>query len=298
MKKDIYKEVTDNIIEALEQVDIQDYKEPFAQLTSQMRPINPMTSSKYNGINILILWIIQMKHGYLSNEWGTFKQWKEKGANVKKGEKSTTIIFYKRVEKKDNDNKDDDESKYYNLLKSYNVFNADQVEGYEPTTGLENGNFGKVGVIEEIEKFVSDSGAKVVPNQDTAYFNFSEDSIGMPNKDVFYETSQTATENYYAVLLHELTHWTGGNKRLDREQVGFKSGNNCDKYAFEELIAELGSAFLCSQFGIKQHGYEDHAIYLKSWLKALKSDKKYIFKAAAQAQKAVDYLNKKAGIIH
>ncbi len=111
----------------------------------------------------------------------------------------------------------------------------------------------------------------------------------MPPKDLFFDNGQSATENYYAVLLHELTHWTGGKTRLDREQVGHTTDEK--KYAFEELIAELGSAFLCSHFRIKQHGREDHAMYIKSWLQALKNDKKFIFKAASQAQKAVDFLH-------
>ena len=115
----------------------------------------------------------------------------------------------------------------------------------------------------------------------------------MPPKTLFFDNSdkegQSATENYYAVLLHELTHWTGGKSRLDREQVGHSTNER--KYAFEELIAELGSAFLCSHFMIKQQGRDNHACYIKSWLRALKNDKKFIFKAASQAQKAVDYLH-------
>ncbi len=285
MKQDIYQEVTNSIIEALEKVSLNDYQAPFARLTAQQLPINPMTEKDYHGINTLILWLQQQEHCYRSNEWGTFKQWKAKGANVKKGEKSSMIIFYKRVEKKDSE----DEQEFYNCLKSYRVFNADQVEGYEPETGLEEGDFGAVERIESIEQFIKATGAVVNQDKGKACFSLLTDEISMPGKDVFFDNGQSATENYYAVLLHELTHWTGGSKRLDREQVGKNS--NESKYAFEELIAELGSAFLCAQFGIKQKGREDHAIYLKSWLQALKNDKKYIFNAASQSQKAVDFLN-------
>lgn len=288
MKADIYQQVTNSIIEALEKVSLNDYNAPFARLTAELSPVNPITAKDYHGINTLILWLQQQEHGYKSNEWGTFKQWKEKGANVKKGEKSSMIIFYKRVEKKD-DTTNDEEKDFYNCLKSYCVFNADQVEGYEPTITRETGNFGVVERIAEIEKFVAQSGAVINENQNRASFVPSRDEINMPPKSLFFDNGQSATENYYAVLLHELTHWTGGKARLDREQVGH--GTDQQKYAFEELIAELGSAFLCSHFRIKQHGRDDHATYIKSWLQALKNDKKFIFKAASQAQKAVDFLH-------
>ncbi len=292
VKQDIYQEVTNYMIEALEKVSLDDYQAPFARLTSQQIPLNPMTDNSYHGINTLILWLEQQAKQFSSNEWGTFKQWKQKDANVKKGEKSSMIIFYKRVEKKDSDS---EEPEFYNCLKSYRVFNADQVEGYEPTTGLEDGNYETVENIEQIEKFVSGTGAVIKEEQDMACYNLLTDEISMPSKELFFECEQTATENYYAVLLHELTHWTGGSKRLDREQAGKQK---TESYAFEELIAELGSAFLCSQFGINQKGREDHAMYLKSWLQALKNDKKFIFKASSQAQKAVNYLNEISGVSH
>ncbi len=288
MKTDIYQQVTNNIIEALEQVSLEDYNAPFARLTAELSPLNPITEKNYHGINTLILWLQQQAQGYKSNEWGTFRQWKEKGANVKKGEKSSMIIFYKRVEKKDEASSSED-PEFYNCLKSYCVFNADQVEGYEPTITREIGDFGTVGRITEIEKFIAESGAVVKEDQNRASFVPSRDEINMPPKTLFFDNGQSATENYYAVLLHELTHWTGGKNRLDREQVGHSTDEK--KYAFEELIAELGSAFLCSHFRIKQHGRDDHATYIKSWLQALKNDKKFIFKAASQAQKAVDFLH-------
>jgi len=288
MKKDIYQEVTDRIIEALEEISLEDYQAPFARLTAQQLPINPITENKYNGINTLILWIEQQKRDYSSNEWGTFKQWKEKGAHVRKGEKSSPIIFYSRVEKKDS-LEQNGEPEFYNMLKSYWVFNADQIEGYEPVTGLEAGNFGMVERIENIERFIEATGAVIEPGQKEACYSPLLDKIKMPKKELFFDNGQSATENYYDTLLHELTHWVGGTSRLNR--IDNDTYSNKENYAFEELIAELGSAFLCSQFGIKQHGRDDHALYLKSWLKALRNDKKYIFKASAQAQKAVDYLN-------
>jgi len=147
----------------------------------------------------LLLWFQQQEHGYSSNEWGTFKQWKDKGAQVKKGEKSTLIIFYKQVEKEDHAGQSD-EPEFYNMLKSYCVFNADQVDSYEPITGLENGDFGTVERIDNIERFIEATGAVIEPEQSRACYAPLPDQIEMPKKALFFDNGQSATENYYAVL--------------------------------------------------------------------------------------------------
>ncbi len=290
MKKDIYQDITNSIIEALERVNSDDFKAPFAQLAGQALPLNPMTGNAYRGINTVVLWFAQFKAGYSSGEWGTYKQWQEKGAQVKKNEKSTTIIYYQLVEKKDV-NKKEKEQDFYNMLKYYSVFNADQVENYQPEIKEETRILGNVETIKEIDTFVEKTKAVIIENQSTPCFIPSLDQIHMVSKEIFFEDEKhSATDNYYAILFHELTHWSGGKTRLNRKQSALH--NDFKAYAFEELIAELGSAFLCAQFKIKQEGREDHAQYIKTWLQALKSDKKYIFQAAAQAQKANDFLNK------
>lgn len=289
MKRDIYQEITDYMISALETVDRNDYKAPFAQLTALAPPMNPTSTQYYNGINTVVLWCKQHEHKYSSNEWATFQQWKNKGAMVKKGEKASSIIFYKQVKKKEENPQGEPE--FYNMVKFYSVFNADQVENYEPSTGKENLVLGTASKIEEIEKFVTQTKAEIKTGN-IPCFKPLMDCIEMPEDDVFIGNAQSATENKYAVLFHELTHWTGGENRLERVQND--RINHPEDYAYEELIAELGSAFLCAQFGIKQQRRDDHAIYIKSWLAALKNDKKFIFKASAQAQKAVDLLNELA----
>ena len=292
MTKDIYQEITNHIIEALEKVEVADYKAPFAMLASHGLPTNVITGNGYRGVNTLVLWLQQQKHQYVSHEWGTFMQWKEKGAQVRKGEKSTPIIFYRQVEKKEQE-EEGDEPEFYPMVKSYNVFNAGQVDGCQSSVVQEERTFSTVERIEHIECFIAASGAVIEEGKAGACYCPLTDIITMPGKALFLDNGQTATENYYATLLHELTHWTGGSKRLAREQSSYHADRQC--YAFEELIAELGSAFICSKFGINQHGRDDHAIYIKSWLSALKQDKKYIFKAASQAQKAVDWLSGRAG---
>lgn len=288
MKKDIYQEITNYIIKALEKVELSDYKAPFAQIFSDLPPMNPTTGNYYHGINTVFLWCVQSEQSFASNEWATYQQWKERGAQVKKGQKSSQIIYYKKVEKKEEaQSGGQDEKSFYNMLKSYCVFNADQVDGYEPEADSTEEVFGTVEKIAEIEQFIEKTKA-VIETGAKASFSPLLDKITMPKENQFFDGEQSATENYYAVLLHELTHWTGGAARLDRKQITVKDKQG---YAFEELIAELGSAFLCAKFGIKQQARDDHAIYIKSWLQALKNDSKHIFKASAQAQKAVNYLN-------
>ena len=289
MKADIYQEVTSYIINALEKVEVSDYKAPFAQLFSDCPPMNPTTGSHYRGINTVFLWCVQSEQNFESNEWATYQQWKGKGAQVKKGQAASRIIYYKRVEKNGVEQiNTQDEKGFYNMLKTYSVFNADQVEGYESESSNTKEVFGTVQKIDEIEQFITKTKA-VIETGTKASFSPTLDKITMPEERQFFDGEQNATENYYAVLLHELTHWTGGKARLKREQSTSK--NNPD-YAFEELIAELGAAFLCAKFGIKQQARDDHAIYIKSWLNSLKNDNKHIFKASALAQKAVDYLDK------
>lgn len=289
MKKDVYQDITNTIIDALEHVDPADFKAPFARLTASQPPRNPTTDRYYNGINTLVLWLHQFKQGYQSNEWATYRQWQEQGAQVKKDETSTGIVFFKQIEKKGEGSAPAEKDESYFVARYYCVFNADQVEGYTPDTGRESGTLGQVDTIETIESFMAGIGA-VIKEGDHAAYVLGADHITMPDKALFFENDQSATENYYAVLLHEATHWSGAPHRLNRVQHEYSATSESD-YAFEELIAELGSAYLCAHFGIKQQGRDSHAMYIKSWLKALRSDKKYIFRAAAQAQNAVDYLH-------
>lgn len=296
-KIDIQQEVTNQIIELLDKVNIEDYQPPFGQLSSLGLPKNPITKNSYQGINILSLWMHQQTKSYTSNEWATFKQWKDIDANVKKGEKSSKIIFYKTLIKSEENNSVEMEEVKIPMLKVYNVFNADQIEGYTSEKDIVELMTNDVKCIDTVDLFCEETGAIVKHGGSRAYYDTVQDFINMPVKTLFQNTSQAdATENYYATLLHELTHWTGAEHRLDRFQEEICDNLVKEKYAFEELVAELGSAFLCAQHGITQIQPEHHAIYIKSWLKSLKENKSYIFKASAKASKAVKYLNDKNSI--
>ena len=289
-KRDIHQEITDKIIRALDHVDPCDWQAPFAGLAAQGLPRNPVTDHRYQGINIPSLWCDQQEKKFTSNHWATFKQWRAKGAQVRKGEKASPIIFYKTLLKEEENEAGETEEFSVPMLKTYSVFNADQVDGYDHgETGAAN-ETDLVTPLEAAERFCAKTGADIRHGGNGAFYDRLGDFIGLPDTIAFIDTEHaSATENYYATLLHELTHWTGAPLRLDRDKA--KTSREREKYAFEELIAELGAAFLCAQIGIVQTLREDHAQYIKGWLKALQNDKKFVFKAAAQAAKAVDYLN-------
>lgn len=289
-KPDIHQEITNNIINLLDQVDVNNYQPPFAGLAAQGLPQNPITNHHYQGVNILALWFNQQAKQFSSNKWATFKQWKEQGANVKKGEKGSRIIFYKTLVKEEENSKGHVEEKTIPMLKLYSVFNAHQVEGFEDTQSIPLPEKDEVNCLSVIDEFCKQTQAKIKNIENQAYYHPEKDFINMPETRMFLKSStESATENYYSTLLHEMTHWTGAKKRLNRS--GITQLTNEKEYAFEELIAELGAAFLCAKFNIAQSLPENHAIYIKSWLKHLKEDKTHIFKAAAQAAKAVNFLN-------
>lgn len=292
-KTDIQQEVTDQIINLLDQVKIEDYQPPFAGLSSLGLPLNPVTNKRYQGINILSLWTHQQSRSFSSNQWATFKQWRNMDATVRKGEKASRIIFYKTLIKEE-DNKPGNDTVKIPMLKVYNVFNADQVENYSHEPESKSRPIDKVEHIQIVDQFCQDTGAKIDHNGNQAYYDISSDCINMPPTDSFQDTDLAdATENYYATLLHELTHWTGAKNRLNRFNQKISGDSSAkEDYALEELVAELGAAFLCAQHSITQTQPRHHAIYIKNWLKSLKENKSYIFKASAKAAKAVEYLNK------
>jgi antirestriction protein ArdC len=273
MSKAIYTEVTDLIIKQLESGAMPWIKPWKADSTADK---NFISQKPYQGINRLILGLSSMVSGFDTPIWASFKQWQSLGCNVRKGEKGTKIVFFSPVTK---ECKVTGNLESYNLLKSYYVFNASQVDGVTiaaPTT--ENKPFN---AIAEADDRIAKTGAIIRHGGDSAFFAPSMDIIQMPNKSAFTDES-----SYYATMFHELTHWSGHESRLKRE-FGKRFGN--PEYAFEELVAEMGAAFLCQDYRIQ--GELRHAGYIQHWLKACRNDATAIFKAAALAQKSADYIN-------
>ena len=274
MSKAIYDAVTASIISELEK-GAAPWVKPWKAGIEHGADRNMVTGKAYQGINRLILGMAGLTRSI--PVWATYKQWQDLGGQVKKGEKGTSIVFFTPHAK----GKDaaTGEEKTYMLLKQSFVFNADQVDGIQITPKTVEIN--EVERDNNCESFILRTGATISHGGDSAFYSSTHDSIKLPHPQTF-----DGMSNYYATAFHELTHWTGNKTRLDRK-FGERFGN--PDYAFEELVAELGAAFLCQDYRIA--GELRHAGYISHWLKACRDDSKAIFKAAALAQKAADYLN-------
>ena len=282
----LHQNVTDKIVCAME-ADPGQWTKPWS---ANGRPKNATTGKKYRGVNIMLLGMAGAFKGYPSGLWAGYRQWQGVGAQVRADEKSTTIVRYEETFTPKDTNDDGDE-KPSNLRSGYfrcrpiAVFNAAQVDGY---TVEEDAPVSLVQRIKDVDQFTHATGAQLRYGGDRAYYSPSQDFIGMPELSSFKDTSTgTATENMYGTLLHELTHWTGHKSRCDRA-FGKRFGTNA--YAAEELVAELGASFLCAGLGLAIEPRLDHAQYLNSWIRLLKSDKRAIFTAASKASQAVEWL--------
>ena len=250
-------------------------------------PINVTSKKPYRGINTLCLWAAAEAKGYERGEWGTYKQWQERGAQVRKGEKATTVVFWKFANTSAETQEDGEEqtvtSSRLLFTRGYAVFNAAQVDGYTPKAEPAMPMLDR---IQRADTFFQGIGAALRHGGNRAYYSPDSDHIQMPPFQAFIENL-----SYYSTLAHEHTHWTAKPGRCDR-QLGKRFADNA--YAAEELIAELGAAFACAHLGLSTEPREDHAQYIQSWLRVLKADKRAIFTAASKAQQAADYLIQQA----
>ena len=286
-KRDVYATVTAQIINAIEQ-GVGTWRMPWhTSGRYAFSPINVTSKKPYRGINTVCLWAAAQAKGYESGEWATYQQWLERGAQVRKGERATTVVFWKfannAAESEDGDESPKSASRLL-FTRGYSVFNAAQVDGYTPKAEAEMPMPER---IERAEAFFRNIGATLHHGGNRAYYAPDSDYIQMPPFGAFVENVA-----YYSTLAHEHTHWTAKDNRCDR-QLGKRFGDNA--YAAEELIAELGAAFTCAHLGLSTEPREDHAQYINSWLKVLKADSKAIFTAASKAQQATDWLIARAG---
>lgn len=283
VKQDNYELITNAVLAQMQTAGA-NWVNPFNRKGEAGRPTNIVSKKAYRGINTLLLtWT-----PFASQHWGTYKQWADKGCQVRKGSKSTRIIFWQFIEKVEQDGT----KKTIPMLRTYSVFNREQVDGtWAESLDAAPQAQSEVQVIEAADKFFQATGASIrYSNQGRAFYSPSEDFIHMPNREVFEATpTSTATECFYSTQAHEVIHWTGHKSRLDRLKL---TGFGSEEYAFEELVAELGAAILCGTLGISTSPRPDHAQYLNSWMKALKNDKRMFVKAAGLAGKAVDFLTR------
>lgn len=279
-KLDAYEKVTNKIIEAIEGgKDGSNWHLPWHTNKSIFNAplMFPKRSNGefYQGSNVLALWAAGDNMNSASGQWGTFKQWLDLGHPVMKGEKSQAVVVKAIIKEKEQANGTTD-SQFCGMM-AYAVFNADQctdtVIPVEPQISDSERK-------SHLDAFIASTGAYITHGGNRAFYRPSDHTITLPNFCSF-----DSYQDYYSTACHELVHWTG--KLVERENLRTKKA-----YAFEELVAELGAAFLCARLGITNEPRDDHAEYIASWLKSLKGDKKYIFKASTLAQKAVEFLLK------
>lgn len=275
MSNPIYQAVTDSILAELEKGAAPWVKPWRADASADS---NLVTGKAYQGINRLILGMAALAGGYQSNKWASFNQLKAAGFNVRKGQKATAICFYKPIAGSI-DAATGEAKSGYAVLKSYSIFNLAQTDAPAGTIE-EASDAAPFNTNEACEATILKTGAIISHGGNAAFYMPSTDSIRMPQKSSF-----DSAAHYYAVAMHELTHWTGAKHRLNRDHSG-RFGNPA--YAFEELVAEIGAAYLCADHGIA--GELRHAGYIQSWIKACRDDNTAIFKAAALAQKAADFI--------
>lgn len=268
-----YDRITERIIGLLEQGTVPWHK-PWTAKTGW--PRNLITKKPYRGVNVFLL----MSMSYESPFWLTFHQASELGGSVRKGEKSCPVVFWKPLKVKDDKT---DEERKIPLLRIYNVFNVSQCEGLKTIPAAEDI---PVIAIRPAEIVAGMPNPPVIKHSMArAFYSPSADEVGMPDRERF-----DSEAGYYATLFHELIHSTGHKSRLHRTTLVENTGFGSDPYSREELIAELGSAFLCGYGDIVDRTIANSAAYLEGWLKQLRNDRTLIVQAAAQAQKAADYI--------
>lgn len=285
MKSDVYTKITDQIIAALEE-GTRPWMKPW-QAGHVAGPVSrPLRSNgkPYSGINIIMLWATAMQRGYNAPIWMTFKQAQELGGHVRKGEKGTLVVYASKITKTETNDNGEDVERDIPFMKGYTVFNIEQIDGLPAHyTATHPPRLNPEQRIAQAEAFFAATGADIRHGGDAAFYAPGPDFLQMPNFESFRDAGA-----YYATLAHECTHWTRHETRLARDFGRKRFGDQ--GYAMEELVAEIGAAFLCADLELVPQIRDDHAPYIAGWLKVLKDDKRAIFTAASHAQKAVDFL--------
>jgi antirestriction protein ArdC len=285
-RADLYSRVTEQVIADLEK-GVRPWLKPWSAGSTAGRVGLPRRHNglPYRGINILVLWGEALDKGYGSPTWMTFRQALVLGGHVRRGEHGSMVVYADRLIRTETDERGVDIEREVPFLKAYTVFNVTQIEGLPaPYYAQPQEQCDRLQLIEAAEHFFAATGAVIRHGGDRAFYSPGPDIIQLPASAAFRDA-----ESYAATKAHELTHWTSHPQRLARDFGGKRFGDA--GYAREELVAELGAAFLCADLGIALEPREDHAAYLRHWLTILREDKRAIFAAGAHAQRAVDYLH-------
>jgi antirestriction protein ArdC len=287
LRTDVYQRVTDSIVSQLEG-GVAPWLKPWNAEHAAGRITRPLRGNlvPYQGINVLMLWMEAVEKGFAAPIWMTFRQALELDAHVRKGEKGSLVVYASSITRTETDEATGEEAERdIPFMKGYTVFNVEQIEGlpasyYAPAQA----RLDPVQRVAQADAFFANTGADIRHGGNMAGYSITSDLVRMPPFEAFRDA-----ESYYASLAHELTHWTRHPTRLDRDFGRKRFGD--EGYAMEELVAELGAAFLSSDLDLRPQVREDHASYIEGWLKVLKSDKRAIFTAASHAQRAADFLH-------
>lgn len=287
MKTDVYERITGQIVAELEK-GVRPWLKPWNAEHAAGRITRPLRHNgvPYQGINVVMLWAAAVAQGFAAPIWMTFKQAQQLGAHVRRGEKGNLVVYASTVTRTETDEETGEEQERdVPFMRGYTVFNVEQIEGlpahfYAPAEP----RLDPVQRIDQAEAFFAATGAEIRHGGTQAYYAVHPDYVQMPSFETFRDA-----ESYYATLGHECTHWTRHPSRLDRDFGRKRWGD--EGYAMEELVAELGSAFLSADLDLTLEPREDHAAYIGFWLKVLKNDKRAVFAAAAHAQRATDFLH-------
>ena len=287
MTNDVYTRITDQIVAELEK-GTRPWQKPW-DAAHRAGPVSrPLRGNgqPYAGINVLMLWLAAMERNYAAPIWMTFRQAKELGAHVRKGENGSLVVYANTITRNETDPATGEESeKQIPFMKGYTVFNVEQIEGLPGHyTAKAEPRLNPDQRLEQAESFFASTGADIRHGGNRAFYAPGPDRIQMPEFESFRDAPA-----YYGTLAHESCHWTKAPARLDRDFGRKKWGD--EGSAMEEVVAELGAAFLCADLELTPQIREDHAPYIASWVKVLKEDKRAIFTAAAHAQKASDFLH-------
>lgn len=285
-RPDLYSRVTDAIIQDLQR-GVRSWTKPWSAEHLAGRITRPLRHSgdPYRGINVVLLWVEAVAKGYAAPTWMTFRQALALGAHVRKGEHGSTVVYANRVTRTETDHDGNDIERELPFLKAYTVFNVEQIDGlpghlYPVAQPQLDASLR----IAHAEAFFAHLGADIRHGGGRAYYAAEPDYVQLPPFECFRDP-----QSYYATAAHECTHWTRHRTRLDRDLGRRRWGD--EGYAREELVAELGAAFLCADLGLELTPREDHASYIESWMAVLQSDRRFIFTAAAHAQRACDFLH-------
>lgn len=287
-RADVYTRITNEIIAAIES-GAHEFRAPWHHNGSAVfRPTNILSGKPYRGVNVLALWAASEALGYSSGRWGTYRQFAERGAQVRKGERASLVVFWKTSgagQAEEDASGEDQQGKRRFFARGYSVFNVAQVDGYEPEAPV---------LLDEAERharadaFIAALGVKIETGGDEAFYRPSTDTVHLPDFSRFRDAA-----SFYGVACHEISHASGAPHRLNRDLSG-RFGSAL--YAAEEACVELAAGFILADLGIAHHPRPDHAAYLSSWLEVLKDDARAIFTAASKAQAIADWMHSKQGV--